>query len=148
MSKDTCIVWFRRDLRLHDNPAWNAAVTSGCEIIPLFIHSPSEEGKWRRGAASNWWLHHALKDLSTQLAGHGLTLLLRKSDTSIAAITELTEEVPVKAIYWNRCYEEQSLKRDTLIKESLSNDGISVRSFNGNLLFDPHEITNKSGSPY
>jgi deoxyribodipyrimidine photo-lyase len=148
MSKDTCIVWFRRDLRLHDNPAWNAAVKSGCEIIPFYTHSPSEEGKWRHGAASNWWLHHALQDLSNQLASYGLTLTLRNSDTAIAALTALTKEVTVKAIYWNRCYEEQSVKRDTLIKETLSNDGISVRSFNGNLLFDPLEITNKSGSPY
>jgi len=148
MIKDTCIVWFRRDLRLHDNPAWNAAVSSGCDIIPLFIHSPSEEGKWRRGGASNWWLHHALKDLSDQLKTHGHTLIIRSSKSSLTVLTEITQQQPVKAIYWNRCYEAQSVKRDTLIKETLTSDGISVQTFNGNLLFDPLKITNKTNAPY
>ncbi|MEO1858236.1 MAG: deoxyribodipyrimidine photo-lyase [Rubritalea sp.] len=148
MSKDTCIVWFRRDLRLHDNPAWNAATNSGCAIIPLFIHSPNEDGKWRRGAASNWWLHHALKDLSTQLETHGLSLILRSSESSLSELTALTLESPVKAVYWNRCYEEQSINRDTLIKKALAADAIEVKTFNGSLLFDPLKIANKSGLPY
>jgi len=43
------IVWFRLDLRLADNPAFSAAIESGCPIIPLYIWSPEEGGKWTPG---------------------------------------------------------------------------------------------------
>ena len=48
----TAIVWFRRDLRLADNPALNAAIRAGHQIIPLFVHAPDEEAPWAPGAAS------------------------------------------------------------------------------------------------
>ncbi|MXW55291.1 MAG: deoxyribodipyrimidine photo-lyase, partial [Gemmatimonadales bacterium] len=31
------VVWFRRDLRLHDNPALAAAAKSGRPVVPLFV---------------------------------------------------------------------------------------------------------------
>lgn len=33
------VVWFRRDARLHDNPAWAAGCAAG-EVIPLFVIDP------------------------------------------------------------------------------------------------------------
>lgn len=37
------LLWFRRDLRLSDNPALIAALKVGAPIIPIFIWSPEEE---------------------------------------------------------------------------------------------------------
>lgn len=37
------LLWFRRDLRLRDNPALMAALELGAPLIPLFIWSPEEE---------------------------------------------------------------------------------------------------------
>lgn len=37
------LLWFRRDLRLCDNPALIAALELGAPLIPLFIWSPEEE---------------------------------------------------------------------------------------------------------
>ena len=31
------IIWFRRDLRISDHPALNAAIEAGDEIVPVFI---------------------------------------------------------------------------------------------------------------
>ena len=52
----TAIVWFRRDLRLADNPALVAAAEAYDKVIPLYIHAPEEEGEWAPGAASRWAL--------------------------------------------------------------------------------------------
>ncbi|NNF96001.1 MAG: hypothetical protein HKM94_03625, partial [Halobacteria archaeon] len=41
-TQSTIIVWFRNDLRLHDNPALHAAVMQHARIIPVYIHAPSE----------------------------------------------------------------------------------------------------------
>ena len=48
----TAIVWFRRDLRLADNPALNAALQRHARIVPLHVHAPHEEAPWAPGAAS------------------------------------------------------------------------------------------------
>ncbi|KGA04313.1 MAG: hypothetical protein GM47_1895 [actinobacterium acIB-AMD-6] len=35
------IVWFRRDLRISDNPALLAALAESDEIVPVFILDPT-----------------------------------------------------------------------------------------------------------
>ena len=42
------LVWFRRDLRLDDNPAVAAAAARG-PVVPLFIWAPEEEDPWEPG---------------------------------------------------------------------------------------------------
>lgn len=37
------LLWFRRDLRLCDNPALMASLEVGAPVIPVFIWSPKEE---------------------------------------------------------------------------------------------------------
>jgi deoxyribodipyrimidine photo-lyase len=48
----SAIVWLRRDLRLADNPALQAALEEGGALVPLYIHAPEEEAPWEPGAAS------------------------------------------------------------------------------------------------
>ena len=72
------IVWFRRDLRLADNPALDHAVRSHAEVIPVFVWAPDEESPWTPGGASRWWLHHSLQALASQLAARGSRLILRQ----------------------------------------------------------------------
>jgi deoxyribodipyrimidine photo-lyase len=52
MRQHVSIVWFRHDLRLHDNPALRAEIQRGGPMLPVFIWSPQEEGAWAPGAAS------------------------------------------------------------------------------------------------
>jgi deoxyribodipyrimidine photo-lyase len=66
-THDTALVWFRRDLRLTDNPALLYALEHAKRIVPLFVHAPAEDGSWEPGAASRWWLHHSLAALDKAL---------------------------------------------------------------------------------
>ena len=61
------ICWFRRDLRLTDNPALSAAAHQGRPVVAVYIHSPEEAGRWAEGAAGRWWLHHSLQALAAFL---------------------------------------------------------------------------------
>jgi deoxyribodipyrimidine photo-lyase len=138
------IVWFRRDLRLADNPALAAASAAGHEILPLFIHAPDEEAPWQPGAASNWWLHHALGDLSARLDGR---LLIRRGH-SLATLHELIAASGAVAVYWNRLYEPAAIGRDTAVKQGLRADGVTASSHNAALLFEPWELATRQGDPY
>lgn len=136
------IVWFRLDLRLHDNPALEAAAKLG-EVVPVFIWAPEEEGAWPPGAASRWWLHHSLKALAKDLGG----LVIRRGP-SLDALRHLVKETNATAVFWNRRYEPALSARDTKVKQALLADGLKVESFNSALLFEPWEIKTGSGGPY
>ena len=58
----TVIHWFRRDLRLADNPALSAALAMRLAVVPLYILDDDPQIR-PLGSASRWWLHHSLKSL-------------------------------------------------------------------------------------
>ncbi len=127
------IVWFRQDLRLADNPALDAAVKTGAAILPIYILDDVNAGEYAMGGASRWWLHHSLEALDKSLNG-GLVLLKGDAKT---ILPQLARDIGASRIFWNRCYEPWRIKRDISLKSELRNEDISVRSFNGSLLFEP-----------
>jgi len=141
------IVWFRRDLRLADQPALSAACAAHERVLPVYIHSPHEEGAWAPGAASRWWLHHALAALQSQLLPWGVTLHLREGD-SLHVLRQLIEATGASAVYWNRCYEPAAIERDSAIKAALREAGVEAHSFNAALWCEPWQIETKQQSPY
>ena len=112
------IVWFRKDLRLDDHPALRAAVASGAAVVPVYIHAPHEAGAWAEGAASRWWLHHALVDLDAQLDKAGSRLIVRdaRQSSSLDVLLDLVEATGATRIAWSRRYEQAVIERDRAIK--------------------------------
>lgn len=141
------IVWFRRDLRLQDNLALNAARNDGAPVIPVYIQDDAAEVGWRDGGASRWWLHHALVKLDASLRERGSRLIVRTGDT-IKLLEQLCAKTGATAVHWNRRYEPDIIARDTKLKTRLTEAGLTARSFNGALLFEPHTIKNKQGGPF
>ncbi len=139
------IVWHYRDLRIHDNPALNAAASG--KIIPLYIHSPQEEKKWKGGSASNWWLHHSLENLKKQYQEQGITLVIR-SGNALDVLEEIFSEKPINCVYWNYRYEPNLGKRDKKIIAALNKQDVPVHQFEGNYLITPSQILNKTNKPY
>lgn len=141
------LMWFRRDLRLADNPALAAAAKRG-RVVPVFIWSPDEDDRWKPGAASRWWLHHSLCSLRDDLAGRGHSLVIRRG-RSLDVLRDLVRETGATSVHWNRCYEPDAIARDSEIKRALRDDaGIEATSFNGSLLHEPWAVLTKTEKPY
>ena len=138
------LLWFRQDLRLHDNPALYAAHDTGAPIIPLYILDDDNAGQWKIGGASRFWLHHSLAALNKAVDGN--LLLLKGAADKI--IPELITQTGAQAIYWNRCYEPWRVQRDKQLKQTLIENGTEVCSHNGSLLWEPWEIKKQDGTPY
>ena len=143
MSKSLSIVWFRQDLRIHDNPALNAAAEYDT-LLPIYILDDANAARWAMGGASRAWLHHSLAALNHSLDGR-LQLLVGDAREIIG---HLLAEQPVEAVFWNRCYEPWRVQRDLLIKQDLQGLGVTSRSFNASLLWEPWEVAKKDGTPY
>jgi len=142
-----CIVWFRQDLRLADNPALHRAVESGAPVIPLFILEDASDGVRAPGGAARWWLHHSLESLGESLTGAGAPLVLRRGNAA-NILPALIDETGAGCVYWNDSFVPAAAARDEHVRTVLSARGVAVESFNAALLFDPSAIRSKVGKPF
>jgi deoxyribodipyrimidine photo-lyase len=147
----TTIVWFRQDLRLRDNPALQAAAARG-PVLPVYLDAPHDaphaDGDRGMGAASRWWLHHALQRLDADLQRLGSRLCLRRAADALADLLALARQCGAEHIVWNRRYEPAAIAQDQRIKAALRAAGLTATSFNGTLLREPWEVKTKTGGPF
>ncbi|KAK6781043.1 hypothetical protein RDI58_023227 [Solanum bulbocastanum] len=146
-SNSKTIVWFRRDLRIEDNPALAAAARNG-SVLPVFIWCPKEEGQFYPGRVSRWWLKQSLIHLKQSLKSLGAELVLIKAQSTLSALTECVNAVGATKVVYNHLYDPVSLVRDHNIKQKLGELGISVQSYNGDLLNEPWEVYDDDGKVF
>ena len=140
-------MWFRRDLRLVDNPALAAAIkASNGQAICLYLLENQPGGR-ALGGASEWWLDKSLRALRQSIEALGGQLVLRKGEAK-HVIDALISETGANAVFWNRRYEEPGRVIDTDLKTHLKSRNVSVESYNGTLLTEPWTQTTGSGGYY
>jgi len=122
-------------------------LSNGGAVVPVFVWSPDDDGRWPPGAASRWWLHQSLAALDTSLRERGSRLIIRRGP-ALAALRDLARDSGTSSVYWNRRYEPASEESSAGVKAGLAADGIEARSFNGALLREPAEVATGSGKPY
>jgi deoxyribodipyrimidine photo-lyase len=144
---DTALVWFRRDLRLADNPALEAARGSCERVVPCFILDHQAGAGEAPGAASRWWLHHSLEALARQLGGLGSRLILRRGPPQ-RVLEQLIRETGATRVTWNRRYEPEAIDQDRHIKDSVGAHGVRCTSHNSSLLLEPWALATQAGRPF
>lgn len=135
----TSIVWFRQDLRLHDQPALYTAAANGA-VIPVYVLDDEAPGGWRIGGAQRWWLHYSLAALDAALRERGSRLILRKGP-AVATLEEIAEEMGAAHIDAIRHYEPWWRAAEERLGERLT-------LHDGNQLRPPREITTGSGAQF
>jgi len=140
------LIWFRRDLRLADNPALAAAAATGRPIVPVFILDESPERR-PAGAASRWWLDKSLRRLAEAIAARGGRLILRRGESE-AVLRELLAATGADRLFLNRLFEPAAAARDKELVHALRADGIEVKGCNGALLTLPGTVRTGGGGPY
>ncbi|KAK3230891.1 hypothetical protein Dsin_002772 [Dipteronia sinensis] len=141
------IVWFRRDLRVEDNPALAAGVRAGA-VVAVFIWAPEEEGAYHPGRVSRWWLKHSLAHLDSSLRSLGTYLITKRSSDSLSSLLQVVKQTGATQLFFNHLYDPLSLVRDHRAKELLTAQGVAVRSFNADLLYEPWDVNDAQGHPF
>ena len=144
MTEAPLILWFRRDLRLSDQPMLAAAVATGRPLLPVLVLDPETEAL---GAAAKWRLGLAVEAFQRALAGIGLRLILRRG-AALAVLQGLAGEVGAAGVWWSRLYDPVAVARDTAVKAALKAGGVDARSFAGHLLQEPWEVETGTGGFY
>ena len=144
MTDQPLILWFRRDLRLADNPMLTAALATGRPLVPVFILDPETQAI---GAAAKWRLGLSVEDFAARLEKLGLRLILRKGP-ALAVLQALITEIGAAGVMWSRLYDPAAQARDAAIKADLTAKGLIARSFAGHLLFEPWTVATGTGGYY
>ncbi len=147
MSNRPILVWFRRDLRLADHPALDAAAATGTPVIPVYILDDAPAGAWALGGASRWWLANSLRALDGDLRERGSRLILLKGD-NVAVLCDLARAANAEAVYFTRGYEPFIRTVEMALHVGLKEADVGCRRFGGHLLVEPEAVVNKSGEPF
>ena len=142
----TAIVWFRRDLRMNDNPALAAAAEAG-DVVPVFVF---EAGLWKGRHASanrNAYLHASLRELDEKLRKAGSRLHFRSGDP-VVQIKRLARECGAGAVHVNRDHTAHARSRDRRVAAELDGDDVRLVGHPGLTCAEIAAIETKSGGPF
>jgi deoxyribodipyrimidine photo-lyase len=94
----TALVWFRRDLRVHDHPGLTAAHRECDRVVPVFVLDP----RLLRGRFPSrnraWFLHGCLAELRAALRERGADLVIREGRPE-EELPALAREAGAGALY-------------------------------------------------
>ena len=140
------LVWFRRDLRIRDNPALSTACRECDEVVPLFVFDDALLNSRRFGSACVTFMLGCLRELSQNLKESGLHLIWRRGDQA-EEVKRAVEEYGVSRIYWNRDYEPAALDRDRRVQDLMNHRHVMVQTFKDHVIFEADEVCGMAGGP-
>ncbi|XP_067346218.1 cryptochrome circadian regulator 5 isoform X3 [Channa argus] len=142
-----CIHWFRKGLRLHDNPALMAALRDCKELYPVFILDPNLY--YTTSVGINRWrfLIGALKDLDCSLKKLDSRLFVVRGEPE-DVFPELFKKWKITAMTYEYDTEPYSLTRDKKVAALAKEHGVKVVYKISHTLYDIDRIIEENnGKP-
>lgn len=145
------IHWFRRDLRLADNTALEAAARAGGTgdgVIPLFIFDDAILKHPDCGGPIVQFMLGCLAELRGALRKMGGELIFLHEEP-IGALVRIAKETGASAVYANKDYEPAAVERDEAARRALAAMKVELRLFKDQVIFEEQDIlSTASGEPY
>lgn len=145
------LIWFRRDLRVSDNPALFNACAEKKGVIGIHITTPKTWVSHHMGEPQQQWLVENLNDLEKELASLNIPLLRVQTNYFSECpklLLELARKHAVDELYYNLEYEWDERRRDALTVKLFSKEGINVKCFHDQCLNHPETIKTQQHKPY
>lgn len=139
---------FRRDLRLEDNTALNAALEAAQEVVPCFIFNDAQVSpnpfRSQNGLA---FMIESLEELSRDIEQAGGTLLVLHGNHA-EVLKRLIPALNIDAVFFNMDYTPFSRNRDAEIFKTCAELGVHCAHYSDALLVEPSEFGKDDGKPY
>jgi deoxyribodipyrimidine photo-lyase len=140
----TSVMWFRRDLRLSDNPALLEAVADG-PALPLFVLDPE---LWRpAGPSRRAYLAASLSALDGQLRQRKTQLSVVRGDP-VRRVVLAAKEVGAERVHVAADHGPYGRRRDRDVGQALADAGIELVRTGSPYAVAPGRVENGSGDPY
>jgi deoxyribodipyrimidine photo-lyase len=138
--KDNAIVWFRNDLRLHDNEALTDAISQCKNIIPVFVfddrvfNGKSKFGFKKTGIHRANFIIESVADLKKNLKSKGSDLIIRVGKPE-DIIFELARTFKSSFVFCNRERTRDEVAVQDALEENLWAIGQEIRYSRGKMLY-------------
>ncbi|HEX8105119.1 MAG TPA: deoxyribodipyrimidine photo-lyase, partial [Solirubrobacteraceae bacterium] len=145
---DRAIVWFRRDLRVHDHPALTAALRAHEEVVPVFVLDRRlTAGRFPSGPRAHFLLE-SVRELRAALRARGGELLVRDGRPE-AELVALAEQTGARAAYFHADVSPFAVARDARVSAALRAAGVEPRALPGTFVADdPGAPRTADGRPF
>ncbi len=141
------LFWFRRDLRLQDNTALNAAMDTNSNVLPLFIFDEEILDELPDNDPRVNFIYNTLNSLNQRLNENQSSILIIKGKPE-EVWKELIRTYNIANVYFNRDYEPYAIERDQKIAQLLLKNGIELFSFKDQVIHEKSEVMKADGTPY
>lgn len=147
-APSTAVVWFRRDLRVHDHPALVRAVERFDRVAPIFV---VDDGLLNRPAllSSNrlWFMSRSVAGLAESLAARGAPLTVVRGDPA-TLVPEFAAAVGANAILVSRDHAPVGRRRDAAVERAAAARGIAFHAEHGLLVHEPEAVMRADGGGF
>ncbi len=142
------ICWLRRDLRLEDNTALEAAMKSGNKILLLFIFDKNICDELDVNDSRINFIYKSLKGMDSRLKSMDCSGLLIKKGKPLEVLEELFQTYDIENLFFNEDFEPYGLERDSKAGDLAASYGINIQKFTDHVIFRPGTVLKADGSPY
>ena len=137
----TSVMWFRRDLRLADNPALCTAIDHGDRVVPLFVFDPR---LWDpAGPARRAYLLSSLADLGGRIGG-----MQYRSGTPAAEVLAVARAAGAESVHVAADFGPYGSVRDGEVERALAEHGIALERTGSPYAVAPGRIVKQDGTAY
>lgn len=133
------IVWFRNDLRVHDNECLNNANNESVSVLPVYCFDPRDFGKSssgfdKTGPYRTKFIIESVSNLRENLQARGSDLVVRvgKPET---VLVELAKAIGADAIYAHRDVSHDDVKAEDAIEAAMKEENVEAKYFWGSTLY-------------
>jgi len=144
MSEKTILVWFRNDLRIHDNEILLEAIKKADKVLPVYCFDPyyfkkNPSGNPKTGNLRARFLLESVAALRNNLRGIGGELIIRTGSPA-SILPELAVAYHVNEVYHHRevAYEETLVSEQ--VEASLWKIKLNLKHFIGHTLYHKEDL--------
>lgn len=144
-------VWFRNDLRLLDNTAWERAEALGGVQLALYIDSPSQDREHDVAPIKQEFKQRCVEDLKQRVEALGVAFYELTVETYQAipeALLAFAQNFGVEQFIANREYALNEEARDKTSAALLREHGVTLRLPHDQAILPPGSVLTQKDSPY
>lgn len=143
-ARRTALLWFRSDLRLHDNEALDAALREASSVVPVFCFDPRDYGKnsagfEKTGAYRAQFVLQAVADLRERLRGVGSELVVRIGKPE-EVLARIIRDVSADVLFCHTEVTAEDAAVQARVEAAVKGEGAKFHALWGSTLYHKEDL--------
>lgn len=145
------LMWFRRDLRVHDNATLDQALSRCGQVWCVFVFDTDILDALPRADRRVEFIHESVQALALALrraSGAARAELMVRVGSARQVVPALAQKLGVQAVFAGHDDEPDARARDVAVQQALSAFGVRWHTVKDHVIFSGRELLTQQGRPY